>query len=122
MAYTPFDYTVPDPTFQNMTEFSSSIRYNQQALRDMVIAGTLIGWNATVAPGPLSGGSNPDQPYRTTHVKSSEVVRETYTWSGDRLSSVYFEYSADTGVNYDAIGTITYTYDGNDNITSWAWS
>lgn len=121
MAYTQFDPSKPDGASQNGTQFGQSARDNFKAQRDMIAAGTLVGFNGTAS------GGTADQPTTITHSKSTERIRETITWgvaggATGNPSTILYEYSSNSGGSYDAIGTITYTYDANGNVTSWAWS
>ena len=121
MAYTAFDATKPDATTQNGTQLAQSTRDNMKALRDMVVAGTLSGWPASVT------GGTPEEPTTVTHSKSTERIRETITWgttggATGNPQTILYEYSANSGGTYDAIGTITYTFDASGNVTAWAWS
>jgi hypothetical protein len=54
-------------------------------------------------------------------------VRATLTWgtvggAAGNVSAAVYEYSANSGSSYDAIGTKTITYDSNANVTATTWS
>jgi hypothetical protein len=90
----------------------------------MVVAGTMTGFNATAS------GGTAEQPTQILHNRgTSEYIKEVITWgvSGGATgnpSTIVYSYSAVSGGAgaYDTIGTITYTYDTNGNVTSWTWS
>jgi len=92
MAYTPFDETSPDPTTQNGGQAMDSIRYNQTALRDMVLFGAPQGWSIAW---------NPD----------NTVDSVTFNY-----------YAAETGGTAELIGTVTFTYNADKAITASTWS
>ena len=52
MAYVQFDATKPNGATANGTTVLSELRDNMEALRDMVVAGTLYGWACTASGGP----------------------------------------------------------------------
>ena len=51
MAYVQFDATKPNGATANGTTVLSELRDNMEALRDMVVAGTLYGWACTASGG-----------------------------------------------------------------------
>lgn len=121
MAYVQFDATKPNGATANGTTVLSELRDNMEALRDMVVAGTLYGWACTAS------GGTADMPTTMLHSKGTERLRETITWGStggatNNPQTILYSYSSNSGSSYDAIGTITYTYDASGNVTSWAWS
>jgi hypothetical protein len=121
MAYVHFDKGNPDATTQTLAQMGQSMRDNLKAIRDMVAAGTLIGWNGTPS------GGTADQPAVITHSKGTERIRETITWGSTGGATgnpqvILYEYSSNSGTSYDTIGTLTYTFDASGNVTAWAWS
>lgn len=121
MPYTAFNKDKPIWGADDGTTTMQHIRNNLAALRDMVVAGTMVGWPATIS------GGTADQPTQVLHSNGTERLRETITWgtvggaTGNPQSIVY-AYSSNSGGAYDTIGTITYTYDASGNVTSWAWT
>lgn len=122
MSYTAFDATKPDAATQNGTQFAQSTRDNLAAVRDAcVLGGGFPGWALAVS------GGTAEQPATLTYSKGTERVRAVLTWgttggaSGNVTQAVY-AYSADSGTNYDTIGTKTITYDASGNVTATAWA
>ena len=118
MAYTEFDETLPDDT-QTGPQFVDSSRENMLALRDSIVAlGNFPGWDFTVT----TPGAEPDV---IVYDKGTERVRLTFTWSGGNPATIVFEYSSNSGTDYDKMfstnGRITLSYDGSGNISSGAW-
>lgn len=117
MAYTHFDRTKPDATVQNISQMGDSERNNLRAIRDAcLMGGGFFGWNMAAA------GGTAEEPATLTYSSGTERVRATLTWSGGDVSQAVYAYSADSGANWDAIGTKTITYDGNGNVTATTWS
>lgn len=116
MAYTPLDESLPDGATQNGPAVFPSVRDNQKALRDAILAGALVGWNT--AP---SGGTA-EEPAVMTRSKGAERVKSTLTWSAGLVTTVVHAYSSNSGSSWDTIGTLTITYDANDNFTGATWS
>jgi hypothetical protein len=125
MAYTHFDRTTPDAATQSITEITTSTRANFAALQDAIITtGTVPQWDAEAQDS--DGGTpptTPETPDQIVYSKDTERVKVAITWSGDDLmTSAVFSYSSNGGTDYDSMGTITITYDVNDNYLSHAWS
>lgn len=130
MAYTQIDTSKPDPTTQNITDFSTSVRNNIRTLRDNLIAGTLVKWSAVVTVGTGTA----EQPQYITHsnmLVTNEKIRETITWGATggatgNPDTILYEYTStgtfDTTGSNGPMGTIDYTYDTDGNVTSWTWS
>lgn len=121
MAYTAFDGSKPDPTTQGITAYSQSVRDNEQALRDAVIAGALAGFNMT------QSGGTAEQPANILFTKSTEIVKLALTWGSSggedgNVTQIVASYSSDSGAGYDTIGTATFTYDSNAYCTAITWS
>lgn len=119
MAYKHFDATKPDSTTQNGTQVVQSIRDNQAAESDMILLGVVPGWSMTKPPG--------ETPATLTYTKGLERRRISLTWGttggevGNVTQSVY-EASYDGGSTYSLIGTRSFTYDANGDVTSITWS
>lgn len=121
MPYTQFDYTTPNPATQGIVAYSTSIRTNLAAIRDIALTGAAPGWNYS-----WSGGTA-DKPTYMIWSKGVERVRVTCTWgttggATDNLTVGVFAYSSNSGTSYDTIGTETLAYDANSNLTSTTWS
>ena len=122
MAYNQFDDTLPVSTATG-PQCITDIRDNQQAMRDMIIVGGMVGWNMTAT----EVGGTAEQPELLTYAKSTERLKAVLTWGtsggGDgNVTQAIYSYSSDSGSNYDVIGTFTPTYDADGNVTSTAWS
>lgn len=122
MPYTPHDPAKPDWTTQTGTQLAQSIRDNQNALRDAIVAaGSFPGWNKTP-----SGGTE-SQPAQVLASKGVERVRVLITWgtlggeAGNVTGAVY-SYSSDSGGAYSTIGTRTIAYTANGYFNGDTWS
>lgn len=121
MAYTPFTATSPDAATQNGTQFAQAIRYNQAALRDAIVTGSMPGFNYSVS------GGTAEQPAIIYFKKSTDWIRVTLTWgttggADGNVTVAVLAYSANSGGAYDTIATQTITYDANGNVTATTWS
>jgi hypothetical protein len=120
MAYTPFDSTKPT-TSQTRQAAIDSIHANEMANRDMAIIGDAKGWDYSVS------GGTAEQPAITYRKNGAEWLRATLTWgtTGGEAGNVTvatYAYSSNSGGAWDTIGTLTFTYDANGNLTSTTWS
>lgn len=122
MAYSLFDPTKPDATAQTLTQMGMSERMNMAALRDAcTMGGGFPGFNLSLAGG-VAG-----QPASITYTKGTERVQANLTWgttggeAGNVTVSTYY-YSANSGTNWDVIGTNTISYDANSNVVATTWS
>lgn len=120
MAYDLFDPTLPDPSSENITSFGQSVRDNQAALRDAVIAGAFAGWDMTPS------GGTAEQPATLTYDKGSECIKIALTWGSSggedgNVTQAVYSYSSNCSA-YDTMGTLTISYDANGNVTGTAWS
>lgn len=122
MAYTPFDPTKPDATAQTLTQMGQSERDNLRAVRDAcIMGGGFFGWSLTISGGTAA------MPTTFVYASGTERVQAVITWgttggATDNPESVAYSYSADSGANYDPIGTRTITYDVDGNVTAASWS
>lgn len=84
----------------------------------LAAAGMLFpGWNYS-----WSGGTA-DQPTVSYMTKGTQIIRATNAWSvGGDLDSAVWAQSLNAGVDYQALGTQTFTYDVDGNLTSITWS
>lgn len=125
MAYNPFDNSKP-VIGDDGNIVIDEVRENLMALRDAVVAGGASLKDFDLA---VSGGT-PEEP--TTHIYTHKVdtnikVKCVVVWgtAGGSLGSITsaaLSLSVDSGAVYDPIGTKTFTYDVNGNLTGATWS
>ncbi len=121
MAYTGLDLTKPDGATQNGAQVLQSVRDNQRALRDMIVAGFAPGW------GMAPSGGTPEQPAQVLYSNGVERLRVALTWgatggASGNVTQAAYAYSADSGTTYSTIGTRTLSYDTAGNCTGITWS
>lgn len=121
MAYVKFQDGKPIGTDPGPT-FSLDSNTNIQALRDMIALG-LEGWNLT----QLNGTGTDQQPQYIEYSKGNLRIRGTITWgsSGPENGSptnILYEYSSNSGSNWDVIGTKNITYFTTKIIPDITWS
>lgn len=128
MTYTAFDPALPNTgSGQTRQEAYDSIRANLVALRDVIVAtGLAPGFNATPS------GGTAEQPGVWTFAKGTERIKVTQTWGttggedGNVIKAV-FEYSSDSGSNYDPMAddagnyVVTIAFDSDGNVTGTTW-
>lgn len=117
MAYTSFVDNKPVATDTGAV-FADTTRENLMAMRDAVVMGAMVGWAYS-----SSGGA---EPATITYSKGTERLRASLDWGSSggadgNVTEAVWEYSADSGSTYDAIGTeeITYTTDGLVSVVAW---
>lgn len=120
MAYTHFDKTTPAAT-QSGTEVCDSTRANLLAIRDMAALGVMPGWSMAAS------GGTAEQPTQILYSNGTERLRKTITWGtvGGAIGNpetVAYAYSANSGTDWQAIGTLTITFDSSGNVTAQTWS
>jgi hypothetical protein len=124
MAYTPLDVTKPDNTTQNITQSYTSIRTNDEALLDMlVILGMVPGWDYSYTTGTADA---PTTIYWTKSTNTNVKIRAIVTYASGRVETMTFAKTTNNST-YDAMvnngeNKVTFVYDGNGNVTSYAWS
>lgn len=121
MAYTGLDLTKPDGAAQHGAEVLQSVRDNQRALRDMIVAGFAAGWAMS-----LSGGTA-GQPAQVLKSAGTERLRATLTWgstggAAGNVTQAVYAYSANGGGSYDTVGTLSISYDTAGLVTGTTWS
>lgn len=72
-------------------------------------------------------GGTAEQPAVVVYAKGVERVRATLTWgttggAAGNVTTAAYEYSANSGTDYSAIGTKSLTYDAAGNVTLTTWS
>ena len=123
MAYTFFNENTPDASTQSITEICDSTRENLAALRDAIITtGLVYGWDSeSQDTGEVTPPADPTKSDQIMYDKGTERVRVSMTWTGDLVTVMLLEYSDNAGTDWDAIGTVTITYDGSDNFFPKSW-
>ena len=116
MAYTAFDATKPNFSDGRATQVNS-IRANEVALRDAIVAGAFRGFNYS-----WSGGTALQPTY--TYEKNGNIwIKKSWTWNADGTpATMVVAKSTDGGTNYVTVGTYTYTYDVDGNFDQGDWS
>lgn len=120
MAYTAFNEANPTGSGDGATTITQ-IKANFAAIRDMVVMGSLPGWNMSAS------GDTTDQPDVLLFTKGVERIRATLTWgtvggADGNVQVAVYAYSGNSGSSYDTIGTETITYDASANVTATTWS
>lgn len=118
-AYIPFDPAQPDGASDNGTNYNTDHLNNQAALRDHIVEGFFKGYAFSQA----NGTGSAERPQYVYFTKGAHIIRYTLTWTDTgggayQVTSMVIDRSLDTGSNWDAIETITFTYDGSGNLTS----
>jgi hypothetical protein len=75
----------------------------------------------------LNSGANLAYPTTRTFTKGEEKMRLTYTYNNsgpsiNKVNTVFYEYSSDSGATYNGLATETFAYDGNGYLVSTTWS
>ena len=122
MAYTDFEENKPVASDTGLVVVDN-IRNNLMAMRDAVVAGTMYGWDFS----KIDGTGTADQPQYMLYTKGVEIIRLTFTWgttggADGNPTQIVYEYSANSGTDYDAIGTLSFTYDTDSNLITQVWS
>lgn len=123
MAYTAYDKAKPVNT-QTGNAALLSAQTNLNALRDMIVLGSIIGWDYT----PFIGTGSSDQPEYITYDNGTEAIRAYFTWgtsggADGNVTQVVYKFSTDSGSTFpDTIGTCTYTYTTSGTVTTTIWS
>lgn len=120
MTYTAFDLSKPT-TAQTRQAAITSILQNGLALRDACVIAQFPGFDYSVSGGTAA------QPAIMYFKKSAEWIKAALTWgssggSDGNVTVAVWSYSADSGSSYSTIGTATYTYDTDGNLTAVAWT
>jgi hypothetical protein len=122
MPYVPYADNVPIGLALVETVVDNT-RENLMALRDNVVIGTMPGW----AYSKTNGSGTDEQPQYTFMKKGSEWLRGTFTWGttggeDGNVVSVLWQYSNNAGVDYQTVGTQTFTYSVDGVATAVGWS
>jgi hypothetical protein len=115
MAYTQFDASKPNPANARTSDINA-MRTNMTALRDGILMGAFKGFAYS-----WSGGTAAEPQYQF-YKNGTTWLRATITWSLGSPSTILYELSTDGGGSYATIGTLTFTFDVDGNLTSTAWS
>lgn len=81
--------------------------------------GTVPHWNMSVSGGTAE---EPTQILYTSTIDSNNQLKKTLTWSSGLVSTIQYETTTDGGSAWTTLGTVTYTYDVDDNVTGASWS
>ena len=114
-TFVPFDGSLPLGTNPG-TSVPDDFRNNGNALRYAIASGSIPGAFST------SGGTAA-QPAQYLWSSGAHQVRATNTWgttggSANNLQSQVYEVSQDSGATWASVGTKTYTYDSNGELTA----
>jgi len=121
-TYVDFEKDVPVITDDGDLVINDT-RNNLMALRDAIVTGALNNWDLATAD--ITGPA--DEPTQLIYKNGVEWIRLAITWGttggddGNPLVIVY-SYSANSGVLYHPLGTLTMTYDASGNMRSALWS
>lgn len=119
MAYEPYVIGKPDPTTGNGATFAAELKVNLEALHHAATLGIMPGWNFMI----IAGSGTTELPEFHLFVRGVHGLELRITWNSDgNPSEVRYRYTASSGAIYDLIGTVTYTYDTNQNVTAYNWS
>lgn len=120
MAYENYVIGNPDGTTGTGASFATQLVNNLEALHHAVVIGVMQGWNMAIS----IGSGSAEMPEFIEYSRGIYRLRKTITWdSGGNVISVLYEFNAASGIGtYDDIGTVTYSYDGSNNLISWTWS
>ena len=80
-----------------------------------VLMGVAPGWNWSLIGDPVA-------PSAETWASGARRVRIEYTYAGDRVSSMRYRVSTNSGTTYLELGTRTIAYDGLGYLTAITWS
>lgn len=119
MAYSSYIIGNPDGSTGTGATFATQLQNNINALMHGVVMGMFEDWNyaSTIGTGTAAN------PQYMIWSRGVYRIRATPTWNGDgNPASILYEFSANSGGLYEAIGTVTYTYDGSANVTAYTWS
>jgi len=121
-TYVGFDDDKPINTDTGNTVLTD-IKNNLQGLRDGILYGSMDFWDYSKADG--TGTAEMPQYYFLK--KGALWLRATNTWGAsggemNNISSQEWDYSEDSGSNYDEIGTISTTYNADGYPTATTWS
>ena len=121
MAYTHFDLDDPVGTSTGPSVVAT-IEANEEALYDMlVMAGMMPRWNMSVTAG-TGTAELPQYRYWTHYSDSNRKYRAAYTYSSGKVTAVARDKTLDNWSTTNRIGTLTFTYDGSNNLTATSWS
>lgn len=128
MAYTKYQVNVPDITDSGQDVIDDA-RENLEALRDAVVAGIFPDWDMSVTAGTGSAS----EPQRIEWRKDGTgvlAIRAEITWgtsggSDGNPTSVEYEFTGNrtaSSPTWETMGTVSYTYDSDGNVTASSWA
>lgn len=120
MAYVEYDEGLPAGT-RTGPETVSDIQLNENALRDMIVSGGSVNWPM------VASGASEEEPTQLLYSKGTEKLKLTLAWgttagANGNVASILYEYSSDSGSNYDTMGTKTFTYNTSGDVTETGWA
>lgn len=119
MAYDSYVIGNPDGSTGNGATFATQLQTNLNALMHAVVIGAMEDWNFAITVGTGTAS----QPQFHVYSRGVYRLRGTINWNvNGNPDSILWEFSGNSGSSYDTVGTITYTYDANLNVLSYAWS
>lgn len=120
MSYNQYVIGNPNGASGTGATFASQLVDNLEALHHAVVLGVMQGWDMAVT----IGAGSAEMPEFIEYSRGIYRLRKTITWDvNGNVNVVLYEFDTHSGVGpYDTIGTVTYTYDGSQNLISWAWS
>ena len=117
MTYQPFDPSKPY-VGDSGPDIPAKANVNDVALRDAIIAGGLFK-GFTFAP---SGGTA-GQPAQFLWTNGATYIKAVPTWGSGagqdgNITALAWSLSTDSGANYDAIATASFSFDANGELTA----
>lgn len=112
-AYTALDAASPVVTQTRQVAIDKA-RTNDDALRDGIVNGTIPGWTMS------QSGGTAENPSTRTWANGVERLRATYTYTGDAITSIVWDWSNESGSTWapGSIATSGFTVDGSNNVTA----
>lgn len=123
--YTKFETGVPLIT-DTGGEQITDIRNNLEALRDAIVAGTLVDWEQTDVTTTKGTGTDAE-PDELIWKKGTEWIRAQITWGttggqDGNPTQIIYAYSSNSGGAYDTIGTMALAYTAAGILQSTTWT
>lgn len=119
MSYEHYVIGKPDPTTGNGATFAAELKVNLEALHHAVVTGLMPGWNFLI----IVGTGTVNQPQFNVYVRGSHGLELSITWNASgNPSSILYRYTSNGGTTFVVVGTVTYSYDSDQNVTGYTWS
>ena len=119
-AYTHFSPTKPNPTTENGAVCFDGTRNNLFALVNALAVGSLPEWPMWITTGTGSA----TQPQYINYGYGVYRIRGEITYNGSgQVTTIFYQWSNDTGSTYATVKTQTFTYDaGTGAVIGFTWS